>query len=244
MIGRFLDSEDGVLRYETEDGTIVPFKGADVLGQWKNWMADQAKKNSTDLMKVPGCALAGAATGNFDESLFWDIQALIALGYSQDKIFDLDVGGVTIKLITNHDLHEDSKVVYWDRSGSDWPQENQDAYGDPPSWWLGFPALAQLAHEVEHGWQDIRGEMVGYVEGSAVAQNAEQGAMVAENSIAYAFYKKVPGYQGIPGPRTYFNQKERTSKTGNHAKYSAETLAGMTWEQWEKKVKEGWVPEY
>jgi len=68
--------------------------------------------------------------------------------------------------------------------------------------------------------------------------------MMAENEMAYAFYRRVPGYgtggqYEIKGPRTYYSRSGKSVMTGDP--YSAATMAGMTWEEWRTKR---FIPAY
>ena len=126
-------------------------------------------------------------------------------------------------------------MITYDPSGDDWTHDDQQQFGEAPSWWLGFPAIVALAHEIEHGYQDAMGELVGYGRdiGNRVGAVAEQKAMQAENAMAYAFYKKVPGYgkggaHEIAGPRTYYNRAQRSLLTGE----LYDVKKAMTWDEW------------
>jgi RHS repeat-associated protein len=241
MIGRFLNSSGHMLRYQLEDGGgIVQFKD---LSTWMEWMAEEAERNATDLTTMAGYKLAGGAKGDFDEDLFWNIQAMIALGYQEYKIDKLDEEGVTIAVSDAREFLYSDKVIRWDPRGDIWTEGDQSKYGNEPDW-LSFPALALLAHECEHGYQDVTwaGGLAGNDHGTELRKRSEEGAMIAENAIAYAFYKKVPGYgkggeYEIAGPRTYFYVGQ-TSKMYPYSRYA---ILSMTWEEWAKKR---FVPAY
>ncbi len=193
---------------------------------------------------MAGYKLAGGDT-NLNNDLLWEIQALIALGFHESLIRLLDDKGVTISLLSEGDYYNryGGKVVYWNRKG-DIAQS-----ADDPAWVAGFPALAILAHEFTHAIQDVGWSgLDGYGNGETeVAKAAEQQAMQTENSIAYMFYRRVPGYgkggaHEIKGPRTFYRANGK-SMMPPYENYDEATLAGMTWDEWEQ-IGAGYVPAY
>jgi RHS repeat-associated protein len=245
--GYFLDSDHGLLRYQMtgrdgELGAIFTFSddaSEDALTKWKHWARDYDVACGVDETSEVGWELARG-----DAGVFWDIQALIALGFPKGVISELEAAKATISTNSDHIFQEGRDgqtglpVIEWDPSGDLWTHEDQRDNGNPPDWVEGFPALAILAHELTHGYRDIWGQMVGYGN-----REAEQQAMMAENEIAYAFYKKVPGYGNggahfITGPRTYYWTDGMSRETGKA--YDDETLRGMKWDSWNSSYVPAW----
>ena len=224
-----------------DDGSIRWVNSFDSLEDWRVWdQGRHSRGGSVPLDQQAGYGLAGGDEA-FDRELFWDIRTMIYLGYDESKIELIESYGVSIDNTSVKNYYEDG-TIYWNPSGDIWG-DDWDEVGDPP-YWFGFPALAILAHECEHAYQDFEdgpGGLAGYDVGNEIAQWAEQGAMQAENLIAYAFYTKVPGYgpggiNEIVGPRTYY------SVTGYSKMwpYPAYTTLAMSWDDW----SEDFVPEY
>jgi RHS repeat-associated protein len=253
--GYFLDSDHGLLRYQMtgrdgELGAIFTFSddaSEDALTKWKHWARDYDAACGVDVTSEVGWKLAAG-----DAGVFWDVQALIALGFPKAVIseLELDWAGVTIATNSTHtfqsgrDAWTGKVVVAWDSSGDLWTHEDQRDYGNPPDWVEGFPALALLAHELTHAYRDIWGQMVGYGKDPDVTKTAEQQAMMAENKIAYAFYKKVPGYGNgeahfITGPRTFYDPTGQSQEFPGRG-YDDATMRGMKWDSWTSSYVPAW----
>jgi RHS repeat-associated protein len=237
MIGHFLDSENGLLRYEAEDGTITTFEGEDALQEWMNWYGSDLKSRGILASQLVGYKMAGG-----DIELLMTLQAMIALGYDAEKIRVAEADRADGTMGARIQLIDDS---YQDRY--EWDQWHRTVYWGNHNDNDNTPAMVWLAHEVEHAWQDattgmgyfdINGQWVGADSGvhNAATAKVEEGAMIAANDMGLAFYKKVPGYGkgGIHethGPFLTYSHDGTSLLTGEviPAPHS------MTWEEYEER---------
>jgi len=196
-----------------------------------DWYGTDLKNRGILYSQLVGYKMAGG-DNDLNTDLLLTLQAMIAVGYDAEKIRIAEDFGVTIQLIENQyeDEYDPSpKIVYWGA---------EDDYD-------GFPAMAWLAHEIEHGWQyatdhywheDYPGHKVYYDYGNITCAKMEEGAMIAANDMGLACYKKVPAYgkggsHETKGPYTaYWYYEDPRLTTGE----VAPAPPNMTWDEYEK----------
>jgi RHS repeat-associated protein len=250
---KFLDlgPDDNTLTFAriNDSGEVAWSVGFENIGMWMRWafrhpyFDDWGAENLASIDQRAGWKLAGG-----DRYVFWNLQALIYLT-SEDETWATTIAAIENKNIVNFErITPEEKeenpswhtcydycgntpympwhTLYWDPLYTIVPGTSEDS----PKWYT-FPALAGFAHELIHAWERECGDPALYsgCRGQNT-ENLEMGAMIGENNVRYAFYKKVPGFQDI-FPRPGYG--------GTHPDLGATAV-----EAWAIARTPGWVPAY
>jgi hypothetical protein len=244
---------EGMLAWAYMENGVVPEGQVKYFASLDDWYAYVKSPRSglgPEWMETQaGWQMSGGGTEDFDEALFWDVQALICLGWEYDFqaiVRALD-DKVTIEVISStYGSKVDSKfvpgakgIIYWNKGMSDWFalfEDDKENLGTRLGLeWYKFPPLVMLAHEMMHAYDYY----YPHSSGGQVAQ--EMYAMAWENWFRYMFYTKVPGYDWVyPRPAYGFSDWERykndytASESGLHPDLgdTAAEAWSRYWDNW------------
>jgi len=196
--------EDAVRWAYIDNGVIGDKKTFSSLDEWYDYVQGPRSGFDQDWMDdQDGWKLCMGGTEEFNEALFWDVQALICIGWEYDfasVVGTVENGGVTAEETSGFSRFEsDEEKIYFNRSFTHVLAGFDDFVEIDYRQWHILPELAILGHEIAHAYdyvKDITGQKPWDMNWT-LRVNRETYAMAWENIFRYGLYSKIPGYQWV-----------------------------------------------